>query len=75
MMFFNPANSIAARCSRVWGCGQGSLAAIMSSAPSMTVAPESIVAMRASCPGESTKLTALTNLHSEPQLGHVESEE
>ena len=30
-------------------------------APSMTVAPESIVAMRASCPGESTKLTALTN--------------
>ena len=53
--------STAARCSDVWGCGHGSLAAINSSAPSMTAAPLSIVAMRISCPGQSTNDTCLNS--------------
>ncbi len=42
--------STAARCSLVCGCGHVSLAAISSSAPSITAAPFSMVAMRMSCP-------------------------
>jgi hypothetical protein len=42
-----------------WGCGQLSFAAISSSAPSMTAAPLSMVAMRMSCPGQSTNDTCL----------------
>ena len=49
--------STAARCSLVCGCGHASFAAISSSAPSMTAAPLSIVAMRMSWPGQSTKET------------------
>lgn len=41
------------------GCGQLSLAAISSSAPSMTAAPLSMVAIRMSWPGQSTKDTCL----------------
>jgi hypothetical protein len=40
--------STAAKCSEVWGCGQVSFAAMRRSAPSMTAAPLSIVAMRIS---------------------------
>mmetsp|Transcript_37695 Transcript_37695/g.117967 ORF Transcript_37695/g.117967 Transcript_37695/m.117967 type:complete len:209 (-) Transcript_37695:710-1336(-) len=49
--------STAARCSEVCGCGQGSLPAMSSSAASMTAAPLSMVAMRMSWPGQSTKDT------------------
>lgn len=49
--------SIAARCSLVWGCGQGSLPAMRSNAASMTAAPFNMVAMRISCPGQSTNET------------------
>mmetsp|Transcript_1173 Transcript_1173/g.4961 ORF Transcript_1173/g.4961 Transcript_1173/m.4961 type:complete len:209 (+) Transcript_1173:595-1221(+) len=49
--------STAAKCSEVWGWGQGSLPAMRSSAASMTAAPLSMVAMRMSWPGQSTKLT------------------
>jgi len=46
-----------------------------SMAPSITAAPESIVAMSASCPGASTKLTARRNSHSVPHFGHFGSVE
>lgn len=49
--------STAAKCSLVWGWGHDSLAAISSRAPSMTAAPLSMVAMRMSWPGQSTKET------------------
>mmetsp|Transcript_31272 Transcript_31272/g.81985 ORF Transcript_31272/g.81985 Transcript_31272/m.81985 type:complete len:248 (-) Transcript_31272:343-1086(-) len=49
--------SIAARCSDVWGCGHDSFAAMRSSAASITAAPLSIVAIKMSCPGQSTKET------------------
>ena len=49
--------STAAKCSEVWGWGQGSLAAMRRRAPSMTAAPLSMVAMRMSWPGQSTKET------------------
>mmetsp|Transcript_16568 Transcript_16568/g.46774 ORF Transcript_16568/g.46774 Transcript_16568/m.46774 type:complete len:225 (-) Transcript_16568:353-1027(-) len=53
--------STAARCSLVWGCGHVSLAAMSSSAPSITAAPLSIVAIRMSCPGQSTNDTCLSS--------------
>lgn len=65
--------STAARCSLVCGCGHGSLAAISSMAPSMTAAPLSIVAMRMSWPGQSTKLTCRTSsisASSNPGIGN-----
>jgi len=49
--------SMAAKCSEVCGCGHDSLAAISSSAASMTAAPFSIVAIRMSWPGQSTNDT------------------
>ena len=49
--------STAARCSEVWGWGQVSLAATRRRAPSMTAAPLSMVAIRMSWPGQSTKET------------------
>eukprot|EP00826_Nyctotherus_ovalis_P060707 TRINITY_DN8549_c0_g1_i6.p1 TRINITY_DN8549_c0_g1~~TRINITY_DN8549_c0_g1_i6.p1 ORF type:complete len:226 (+),score=18.41 TRINITY_DN8549_c0_g1_i6:106-783(+) len=54
MMFSSFIISTAARCSEVCGCGQLSFAAISSSAASITATPPSIVAMRMSCPGQST---------------------
>src|SRR5512139_3990460 len=42
-----------------------------STAPSMIAAPESIVAINASCPGASTKLIALVNTVSEAQFGQM----
>ena len=57
MRFRSPTVSMAARCSRVWGWGHFSSAAMTSMAPSMTAAPLSMVAMRISWPGASTKLT------------------
>lgn len=59
MMCFSRMISTAAKCSLVCGCGQGSLPAMSSRAPSITAAPFSIVAIRMSCPGQSTKLTCL----------------
>mmetsp|Transcript_13683 Transcript_13683/g.32396 ORF Transcript_13683/g.32396 Transcript_13683/m.32396 type:complete len:209 (+) Transcript_13683:738-1364(+) len=57
MMFPRRMISTAARCSEVCGCGQGSLPATRSIAASITAAPLSMVAMRMSWPGQSTKLT------------------
>ena len=48
MMCWRRIISTAARCSLVCGCGHVSLAAISSSAPSITAAPFSMVAMRIS---------------------------
>ena len=62
--------STAARCSLVCGCGTDSFAAMSSSAPSMTAAPLSIVAIRMSCPGQSTKLTWRTSSIAPPQCSH-----
>mmetsp|Transcript_47995 Transcript_47995/g.159057 ORF Transcript_47995/g.159057 Transcript_47995/m.159057 type:complete len:244 (-) Transcript_47995:346-1077(-) len=53
--------STAARCSDVCGCGHGSLPAMSSSAASITAAPLSMVAMRMSWPGQSTKETCRTS--------------
>mmetsp|Transcript_3937 Transcript_3937/g.9459 ORF Transcript_3937/g.9459 Transcript_3937/m.9459 type:complete len:366 (-) Transcript_3937:451-1548(-) len=53
--------STAARCSLVCGCGHDSLPAMSSSAPSMTAAPLSMVAMRMSWPGQSTNDTWRTS--------------
>mmetsp|Transcript_485 Transcript_485/g.1154 ORF Transcript_485/g.1154 Transcript_485/m.1154 type:complete len:205 (-) Transcript_485:125-739(-) len=61
MMFLSCMISTAARCSDVCGCGHDSFAAMRSSAPSMTAAPLSMVAMRMSCPGQSTNETCLTS--------------
>ena len=66
-MSFSRMISTAARCSLVCGCGQDSLAAISSSAPSMTAAPLSIVAIRMSWPGQSTKDTCRTRFMGAPQ--------
>ena len=56
---FNFMISMAARCSEVCGWGQVSLAAIKRRAASMTAAPFNMVAIRISCPGQSTKETCL----------------
>ena len=61
----------AIKCSLVCGWGHDSLAAITSTAPSIIAAPESIVAMRVSCPGESTKETVRTCLVGEPSTSHT----
>lgn len=53
--------STAARCSDVCGCGHASFPAISSSAASITAAPLSMVAIRMSWPGQSTKLTCRIN--------------
>lgn len=58
--------STAARCSEVCGWGQDSLAAMSSSAPSITAAPLSMVAMRMSCPGQSTKDTCRLRVTGDP---------
>eukprot|EP01085_Mycamoeba_gemmipara_P005027 Mycagemm_TRINITY_DN10110_c0_g1::TRINITY_DN10110_c0_g1_i1::g.5027::m.5027 type:complete len:474 gc:universal TRINITY_DN10110_c0_g1_i1:2343-922(-) len=64
--------SMAAKCSEVCGCGQGSLPAMRSSAASMTAAPLSMVAMRMSWPGQ---LCATTNVSSStrpsPSTAHL----
>ena len=54
--------STAARCSLVCGCGQVSFAAIRSRAASITAAPFNMVAIRMSCPGQSTKETCLQTI-------------
>eukprot|EP00978_Attheya_sp_CCMP212_P018847 scaffold52077_cov52-Attheya_sp.AAC.2 len=51
--------STAAKCSDVCGWGQVSFPATSKSAASITAAPFNMVAMRMSCPGQSTKLTCL----------------
>ncbi len=58
--------STAAKCSLVWGWGHGSFPATRSSAASITAAPLSMVAIRISWPGQSTKLTCRTSSHSFP---------
>jgi len=55
--------STAAKCSEVYGYGQDILPAINKSAASMTAAPVSIVAIRISCPGQSTKDICLTRFN------------
>mmetsp|Transcript_6702 Transcript_6702/g.20871 ORF Transcript_6702/g.20871 Transcript_6702/m.20871 type:complete len:204 (-) Transcript_6702:383-994(-) len=59
MMCFNRIISTAAKCSLVCGCGHVSFPATKSNAPSITAAPFNIVAIRISCPGQSTKETCL----------------
>uniref|UniRef100_A0A915LCP9 Uncharacterized protein n=1 Tax=Romanomermis culicivorax TaxID=13658 RepID=A0A915LCP9_ROMCU len=49
--------SIAAKCSLVCGWGHDSFPAIKSKAASMTAAPFNIVAIKMSCPGQSTNET------------------
>mmetsp|Transcript_20396 Transcript_20396/g.69409 ORF Transcript_20396/g.69409 Transcript_20396/m.69409 type:complete len:225 (+) Transcript_20396:1029-1703(+) len=74
MMCFSCMISTAARCSLVCGCGHVSLPAMSSSAPSMTAAPFSIVAMRMSWPGQSTKETCRSSfmrLSSKPGTWHL----
>mmetsp|Transcript_68951 Transcript_68951/g.156280 ORF Transcript_68951/g.156280 Transcript_68951/m.156280 type:complete len:262 (-) Transcript_68951:353-1138(-) len=66
MMCFSRMISTAARCSEVCGCGQASLPAMRRRAASMTAAPFNMVAMRISCPGQSTKETCLTSLQLPP---------
>mmetsp|Transcript_21382 Transcript_21382/g.72420 ORF Transcript_21382/g.72420 Transcript_21382/m.72420 type:complete len:228 (-) Transcript_21382:269-952(-) len=66
MMCSNRIISTAARCSDVCGCGHGSLPATRSSAASITAAPLSIVAIRMSWPGQSTKETWRTSDHARP---------
>mmetsp|Transcript_4721 Transcript_4721/g.14524 ORF Transcript_4721/g.14524 Transcript_4721/m.14524 type:complete len:243 (-) Transcript_4721:19-747(-) len=66
--------STAARCSLVCGCGHDSLPAISSSAPSITAAPLSMVAIRMSCPGQSTNETCRISfmfLSSKPGTSHL----
>ena len=70
MILSMPMMDRAIRCSLVWGWGHFSLAATRRRAPSISAAPESIVAMRVSCPGASTKETALRNSVSAPQFLH-----
>lgn len=73
MMCFNRMISTAARCSLVWGCGHVSLPAISSRAPSITAAPFNMVAIRMSCPGQSTKDTwrsSFMRLSSKPGTSH-----
>mmetsp|Transcript_10290 Transcript_10290/g.21265 ORF Transcript_10290/g.21265 Transcript_10290/m.21265 type:complete len:262 (-) Transcript_10290:277-1062(-) len=66
MMCFRRMISTAARCSEVCGCGQGSFPAMRSNAASITAAPFNMVAMRMSCPGQSTKDTCRTSLQFPP---------
>mmetsp|Transcript_93573 Transcript_93573/g.208214 ORF Transcript_93573/g.208214 Transcript_93573/m.208214 type:complete len:215 (+) Transcript_93573:347-991(+) len=66
MMCFSRMISTAAKCSEVCGCGQASFPAMRRSAASITAAPFSIVAMRISWPGQSTKETCLTSLQLPP---------
>lgn len=65
-----PTMDSAIRCSLVCGWGHLSLAATSSSAPLMRAAPDSIVAIRVSCPGASTKDTARRNSVAAPHPGH-----
>mmetsp|Transcript_20576 Transcript_20576/g.71215 ORF Transcript_20576/g.71215 Transcript_20576/m.71215 type:complete len:223 (-) Transcript_20576:326-994(-) len=73
MMFSRRMISTAARCSDVWGWGQGSLPATRRSAASMTAAPLSIVAMRMSWPGQSTKETWRTSFQAIFVAGSVKA--
>mmetsp|Transcript_58434 Transcript_58434/g.118835 ORF Transcript_58434/g.118835 Transcript_58434/m.118835 type:complete len:215 (+) Transcript_58434:477-1121(+) len=66
MMCFSRMISTAAKCSEVCGCGHASFPAMRRSAASITAAPFSIVAMRISWPGQSTKETCLTSLQLPP---------
>mmetsp|Transcript_7758 Transcript_7758/g.23697 ORF Transcript_7758/g.23697 Transcript_7758/m.23697 type:complete len:223 (+) Transcript_7758:954-1622(+) len=65
-MFSSRMISTAARCSEVCGCGHGSFPATRSRAASITAAPFSIVAIRMSCPGQSTNETCRTSSHAAP---------
>merc|ERR1719440_1734653 len=74
MIFFNLMISTAAKCSEVCGCGQDSLPAISNIAASITAAPLSMVAMRISWPGQSTKDTCLTSFQlPSPSVQGIES--
>mmetsp|Transcript_66228 Transcript_66228/g.185181 ORF Transcript_66228/g.185181 Transcript_66228/m.185181 type:complete len:265 (-) Transcript_66228:386-1180(-) len=66
MMCFRRMISTAARCSEVWGCGQLSFPAMRRSAASITAAPFNMVAIRISCPGQSTNDTCLSNFQLPP---------
>mmetsp|Transcript_236 Transcript_236/g.919 ORF Transcript_236/g.919 Transcript_236/m.919 type:complete len:354 (+) Transcript_236:200-1261(+) len=73
MMCFKRMISTAARCSEVCGCGHDSFPATSRSAPSITAAPLSMVAIKISCPGQSTNDTWRTSfifLSSKPGTSH-----
>ena len=70
IMLSMPIISRALRCSLVCGCGQVSVADMSSSAPSMMFAPQSIVAIRLSCPGASTSDIFLRSCVSAAHFGH-----
>ena len=52
--------------------GTDSFAAMTSMVPSIKNAPASMLVISDSWPGQSTKLTALSNFVSLPQTGHLE---
>ena len=59
IIFFIPHISNAIKCSLVCGCGHFSSAATNNKAASTIALPESMVAIKVSCPGASTKETDL----------------
>jgi len=65
--------SIADKCSQVWGWGHYSLAATSNKHASIIAAPFNIVAIRISCPGQSTKLMCLFNIIGEPHSSQIAS--
>lgn len=60
-MFLNFMISTAAKCSDVCGWGHDSFPAINKRAASMTAAPVNMVAIKMSCPGQSTNETCLSD--------------
>ena len=70
MIFYKFIISTAAKCSNVYGYGQSISADINNKAASITAAPVNIVAIKISCPGQSTNdiclmrsIGLLQNLH------------
>mmetsp|Transcript_29714 Transcript_29714/g.62094 ORF Transcript_29714/g.62094 Transcript_29714/m.62094 type:complete len:234 (-) Transcript_29714:123-824(-) len=66
IMCCNRIISTAAKCSEVCGCGHVSLPATSKRAASMTAAPFNMVAIKISCPGQSTKLKWRRKWYSRP---------
>ena len=70
MTYVNFMMTKATRCSFVYGCGHVILDATSNNAQSMIDAPVSIVDIKISCPGQSTKDTCLMRFIISSQVGH-----
>ena len=70
MIFLRFIISTAAKCSNVYGYGQSISADINNRAASMTAAPVNIVAIKISCPGQSTKEICLKRSIGDLQILH-----